>query len=74
MILSFVTISAWRAAVLALDSCKSFSREAILPGKDSRASSFSVRESSMESLFMMVSMSAWLTGGVFGAMAVAGGG
>jgi hypothetical protein len=74
IILSLVMISAWRAAVLALDSWRSFSREAILLGRDSRASSYSVMESRIESLAMMESMSAWLIGGVFGAMVVVGGG
>ncbi len=67
IILSLVTISAWSASVLAMDSCRSFSREAILLGRDLRASSFSVRESRMESLAMMVSMSAWLMGGFLAA-------
>jgi hypothetical protein len=44
-------------AVLALDSWRSFSREAILLGRDSKASSYSVRESRIESLAMMESMS-----------------
>ncbi len=54
MILSFVSL----AEVLVLNSWRSFSpREAILLRRDSRASSFSVRESRIESLAMLVSMS-----------------
>ncbi len=69
MILSFLTISAWSAAALAVDSWSSFSREEILLGRDSRASSFSVRESRIVSLAMMLSMSAGLAGGFLGGMA-----
>jgi len=72
MILSFLTISACRAAALAVDSWSSFSREEILLGRDSRASSFSVRESKIVSLAMMLSMSAWLAGGIFAGGMVAG--
>ncbi len=74
MILSFLTISAWSAAALAVDSWSSFSREEILLGRDSRASSFSVRETRIVSLAMMLSMSAWLAGGFFGGMAAGEGG
>ncbi len=69
MILSFLTISAWNAAALAVDSWSSFSREEILLRRDSRALSFSVRESRIVSLAMMLSMSAWLAGGFLGGMA-----
>ncbi len=52
MVRSLVRISACRAAVLALASWRSFSREAILAGSASRASSFSVTVSRMDSLAM----------------------
>jgi hypothetical protein len=55
MVLSLVRISACRAAVLALASCRSFSREAILAGSASRASSFSVTVSRMDNLAMIAS-------------------
>ncbi len=55
MVRSLVRISACRAAVLALASCRSFSREAILAGSASRASSFSVTVSRMDNLAIIAS-------------------
>jgi hypothetical protein len=55
MVRSLVRISACRAAVLALASWRSFSREAILAGSASRASSFSVTVSRMDNLAMIAS-------------------
>jgi hypothetical protein len=74
MILSFLTISALSATALTEDSWSSFFREEILLGRDSSASSFSVRESRIVSMAMMLSMSAWLASWIVGGMAAGGGG